>query len=311
VAGRIVNRSDLRNVAREALGQHDLAVLRMTPAAQSFNGVVRVRARTGLYALRVGAPQVVHAEGTLDAEAAWLSRLRAQGWGVAVVHPDREGRLGTPVADRTCVLFDWVVGRSLRTRLSGSTAAGLGRLAARLHRDAEAWQLPRQPDVLVADRVVYWRLSRRLPDLEVADRSVFAEALDRAEAAVAELWRDPPHPPHLVHGDLSPANVLVTSAGKLVPIDFQDLVWGLEVQDLAITLAVLRRLPDGDRLAGAFRQGYAATRPWPDVPPGLWEALYAARALHQIELTVELHDPAELGEYLAGHAERLRSWLRS
>jgi hypothetical protein len=53
----------------------------------------------------------------------------------------------------------------------------------------------------------------------------------------------------------------------LVPIDFQDTVWGFEDQDLSFTVAALRRRPNGDRLVDAFRAGYGEYRTWPEVSP--------------------------------------------
>jgi hypothetical protein len=41
----------------------------------------------------------------------------------------------------------------------------------------------------------------------------------------------------------------------------------------------------------------------------VWEALVAARALNQVNLTLTVHGPDALGDYLAGHAQRLREWL--
>ena len=68
--------------------------------------------------------------------------------------------------------------------------------------------------------------------------------------------------------------------------------------------------PDGGRLADAFRAGYSECRPWPDVPPDLFESLIAARWLHQLNLTLNTADLSKLDGYVAGHAERARAWLR-
>ena len=62
-------------------------------------------------------------------------------------------------------------------------------------------------------------------------------------------------------------------------IDFQDLIWGFEMQD------------DSDRgrgarhagvpaLEAAFRAGYEAVRPWPEPTPRPSAALRAARHLN-------------------------------
>ncbi|MBN9376184.1 MAG: phosphotransferase, partial [Cellulomonas sp.] len=305
---------EVREIALEALRHYDVAPRRLSRAARSFNSVFRVTAASGTHALRVGAEQRIHADGTLATEAAWLRRLAERGMVVPALRTNWAGEVGTVVAardavPRTCALFDWVAGRSLRARLTAPTAARLGRLAAQLHADAEDWGLVDPPDVLVADRVLYWRVPVRLTAPDIPFHDVFADALDRAQAALDELWRTPPHRPHLLHGDLTPANVIVTNDGTLVPIDFQDVVWGFDVQDLAITIVALRRAPGGPRLVEAFRDGYASLRPWPASPPELVEALVAARVLGMVNLVVTVHGPADRGDYLAAHAQRLRQWL--
>ncbi len=308
-----------RDVALEALRSYGVAPQRVRLAAQSFNSVFRVTTASAVYALRVGSALRIHPEGTTAVEAAWHRRLRQRGLYVPGVLANVDGELATLAADgqpdrgaRVCVMFDWVAGRSLRTRLTGPQSAALGRLSARLHREAAGWSPPGAGDVLTADRVLYWRLPERLPaaGARFGFGTLFSDALARAQSALDSLWRSPPHPPHLVHGDLTPANVIVSPQHGLVPIDFQDTVRGFEVQDLAITVAALRRRPDGGRLAGAFRSGYSGCRPWPDVSPALFESLVVARALHQLNLTLNIADVDGLEGYVAGHAERVRAWMR-
>jgi Ser/Thr protein kinase RdoA (MazF antagonist) len=210
-------------------------------------------------------------------------------------------------------LFEWVTGRSLRTGMSGPRAAALGRLSARLQQDGAGWSPPGADAVLRADRVLYWQV---LDQLAAAGSrfgfgTLFTDAQARAQAVVDSLWASPPHPPHLVHGDLTPANVIVSPRNGLVPIDFQDTVLAFEVQDLAITISALQRWPDGDRLIDAFRGGYGERRAWPDVSPALFDSLIAARGLQQMNLTLNMAGLAELDRYIAGQAGRVRAWMRS
>ena len=65
------------------------------------------------------------------------------------------------------------------------------------------------------------------------------------------LWADPPHPPHLLHGDFHPNNILVWR-GRLTPIDFQDALWGFEMQDIAITVTALGFRADPTALVAAL-----------------------------------------------------------
>jgi Ser/Thr protein kinase RdoA (MazF antagonist) len=311
--------SGQRGVALEALRRYDVAPRKVTLAAESFNSIFRVTTASAVYALRVGPALRIHPEGMPAVEAAWHRRLRRQGVCVPDVVANTDGGFATLVPDgraedgsRTCVLFEWVAGRSLRTRMTGGRSAALGRLSARLQQDAAAWSPPGAADVLVADRVLYWRLPDQLP--AAAARfgfgTLFSDALGRAQSMLDSLWRSPPHPPRLLHGDLTPANVIVSPQGGLVPIDFQDAVRGFEVQDLSITVSALRRWPDGGRLVDAFRSGYGECRPWPDASPALFESLIIARGLHQMNLTLNISGIDGLESYVASHAERVRAWMR-
>jgi Ser/Thr protein kinase RdoA (MazF antagonist) len=308
-----------RDVALQALRSYDVAPQGVRLAAESFNSVFRVTTASGVCALRVGPALQIHPVGTSAVEAAWHRRLRQQGVYTPDVFANVDGKFATLVTDgraerepRVCVLFEWVAGRSLRTRMTGRRSAALGRLSARLHQDAAAWPPSGIGDVLVADRVLYWRLPEQLSaaGARFGYGALFRDALDRAESVVDSLWQNPPHQPYLVHGDLTPANVIVSPLHGLVPIDFQDTVLGFEVQDLSITVAALRRRPDGDRLVDGFRSGYSECRPWPDVSPALFESLIVARSLSQMNLTLNTTGVDRLESYVATHAERVRAWMR-
>lgn len=312
--------SEHRAVALDALRHYDVVPQRVRLAAESFNSIFRVTTASAVYALRVGAVLQLHPEGTAAVEAAWHRRLRQQGVFVPDVLANADGELATLVTDdraehgsRVCLLFEWVAGRSLRTGMTERRAAALGRLSARLQQDGAAWSPPGAADVLAADRVLYWRVPDRLAAAgsRFGFGTLFTDAQARAQSAIDSLWQRPPHPPHLVHGDLTPQNVIVSPRNGLVPIDFQDTVRGFEVQDLSITVSALRRWPDSDRLLDAFRSGYGECRAWPDVSPALFDSLIVARGLQQMNLTLNVRDIDELESYVASHAERVRTWMRS
>lgn len=306
-------------MALEALQSYDVAPQRVRLAAQSFNSLFRVTTASAVYALRVGSVLQIHPEGTAAVEAAWHRRLRLQGVRVPAVVANMDGELATLVTDgraehksRVCILFEWVAGRSLRTRMTERRSAALGRLSARLQQDGAAWSPPGAEDVLRADRVLYWLVPDQLAaaGLRFGFGTLFVDAVARAQSVVDSLWQSPPHPPHLVHGDLTPQNVIVSPQNGLVPIDFQDTVQGFEVQDLSFTVAALRRWPNSDQLTEAFRAGYSECRAWPDASPALFDSLIAARGLQQMNLTLNMTDIGGLESYVAIHAERVRAWMR-
>ncbi len=263
-------------------------------------------------ALRIGPAERIHAEGTEIVEARWMRDLRAtRAAAPPEVFNTRDGR---PVVrqvqaggtgERICMLFGWVAGRPLRQTMSVAAAGQMGTLAARLH-DHAAARTGGAPGVLVADRVLYWRVENRLG--EVASSALVGEALDRAQRFLSELWAHPPHPPHLIHGDLTPDNILVDD-GTLVPIDFQDLVWGLDIQDLAIAWSALAPFDEQGRLRDRFRAGYATVRPWPELDPETLSALIAARRLHQLNLALTLRKPG-LADFVTRATKVIAEWMR-
>lgn len=308
-----------RDAALEALRRYDVSPRRVRLAAESFNSVFQVTTASAVYALRAGAALQIHPAGTAAVEAAWHRRLRQHGVCVPDVLANTDGEFATLVGNgraghrpRVCLLFEWVAGRSLRTCMTGRRSAALGRLSARLQQDAAQWSPSGAQDVLRADRVLYWQMPDRLAAAgsRFGFGTLFTDAAARAQTVVDWLWLNPPHQPHLVHGDLTPQNVIVSPWHGLVPIDFQDTVQGFEIQDLSITVSALRRFPNGDRLTDAFRAGYSELRSWPDLSPALFDSLIAARALQQLNLTLNTTEMAGLDSYVANHAERARAWMR-
>jgi Ser/Thr protein kinase RdoA (MazF antagonist) len=300
-----------RKLAMVALRCFPVEARRVTRVTRSFNTVYRVEAPDRTYALRIGPPLQIHATGTAHAEAAWQRSLRHDGLAVPEVVQTLSDEPRALVNDadgraRTCVLFTWIRGRSMRTRLAPPAARKLGQLMARLHEHAAA---RRADGVLRADRVLYWRLPDRLGDVPKHGK-VLTEARDSVQLVIDDLWRrQPARSPHLLHGDLTPANVIEAPGVGPVPIDFQDMVVGFAEQDISFTLASFGRHHDRDGLTHAFRDGYSKVRTWPEVPHAVMEGLIVARALHQLNLSLATAEGALPREYLDHHASRARDWL--
>jgi Ser/Thr protein kinase RdoA (MazF antagonist) len=285
--------------------------------AESFNTVFKVTsADRQSYALRIGPEKAIHRPGTELAEAAWMTALGEDGAcrvarvvtadnGSPVVHQ----RHGAVPQERTCVLFDWVSGQTVGERMDPGLARRTGTLAAILHEHAARAALPAPPPVLTADRVLYWSVENRLPELTAASGTLLLDATQRVQETIDALWRRPPHRPHLIHGDLTPGNLIVDD-DDLVPIDFQDLVWGFDVQDLAITIASLARRVDGPTLIDAFGAGYAEIRNWPELPPALLATLVAGRRLQQLNLGLHRRRPG-LSDFVDRHTALIHQWMTS
>ena len=305
----------LHTAALAALERYDISVERCSAAAQSFNTTFRVDTKHGhSYALRLGPQQRIHLTGSETVEAHWLAALRHAGLPVAPIVAASDCSFVQDVSvpgvpgNRSAVLTEWISGPTLRQRLTTDGVRRAGALAGQLHEHAAAHSTARPSQVPVADQVLYWLVEPRLETLHAGYGALFTDALLQCQQAVDALWSNPPHPPHLLHGDYCSANVLMRSA-EPVAIDFQDLVWGFDVQEIAISVAALRGIDPEGVLTAAFQRGYAEVRRYP-VDPDLLSVQVAARRLHMVNLALTLAKPG-LEQYVAYHARQLASWMTS
>ena len=307
----------LRSLALVALREYDIEVARVSFLARWFNTVFRVDAADGTaYALRMSPSLRIHADGCELAEAAWLDALRGDtGLPFPRVVRAKDGSVVVTAADagvtgaRTCLLFDWVSGHRLRDHVNEDLVHKVGAQTAVVHEHGAAHRPETPPaGVLVADRVLFFRVPDRLEELAPAYGTVLAEAVARAQLSLDALWRDPPHPPHVLHGDIQTGNVMV-ERGRVILIDFQDLIWGFEIQDALIALRGLEHSAEVPELKAAFRSGYETVRPWPDADDEIVAALRAARHLNVLNFGLSLRGPG-LDEFVDRHARPIADWMR-
>jgi Ser/Thr protein kinase RdoA (MazF antagonist) len=113
--------------------------------------------------------------------------------------------------------------------------------------------------------------------------------------------------PHVIHGDLQMGNVMV-HRGRLTAFDFEDVMRGAPVQDIAITLSYGRARPDYWEMRRAFRAGYERRRTWPIEFEGQLELLMAARKV--MFLNYVLRTDPEPGNFIAATIRDLRRLMR-
>jgi Ser/Thr protein kinase RdoA (MazF antagonist) len=65
-----------------------------------------------------------------------------------------------------------------------------------------------------------------------------------------------------LHGDYHPWNVKVYRS-RIAAFDFEDLMWGWPIQDVATALYYFHGNPDYRILSDAFAEGYRSVAPWP------------------------------------------------
>ena len=283
-------------------------------ASHSFNTLFRANMTGGQpLAVRVGEVRI-HADRVEDVEAGWLRALRADtDLLVPTLMADLAGNNVSAGAhslvpgSRYCSVMTWVQGRVVRQQFDHYIARRMGAVQAILHEHAAAYSPPDIPSGIVAKRAVYFGNTSLLPGYESAYGSMFVEAIERVQAHLDALWKSSPHRPHLLHGDFGPQNVM-RCRSALTPIDFQDLQFGFDLQDAAITVADLRRVFHDESLIEALVAGYRSVRPWPLTDEFLEHALAAGRSLNVINLGLNLRRPG-LTEFVDRHSALVAEWM--
>jgi Ser/Thr protein kinase RdoA (MazF antagonist) len=306
----------LRGLADEALTRYDLEVRRIRLIALQRNTTFRVDTtdrRT--FALRIGAPPS-RSEVDVGTELAWLDAL-ARDPLISAARPirNRKRLLMTPVwhegvpEQRTCVLFEWMPGQPIGELASPVDYEMLGELAASLHEHGARWKPGRRRlRPLVWDRVFYYPdepvvlYDGRFRRVMTPERTeVIKEVEARAAKELTRLHKKVPL--IMLHGGLQPWNVHL-HGGRLHVRDFENVMLGAPVQDLAITLFHSRPFENYDNLLSSFVDGYRSVREWPVEYEGQVLLLMAARSVMLINYILRMGFESE--EFVATSIEQMK-----
>ncbi len=314
----------LRRLALNALTHYDLDVSCMRLVTNDMNGIFRVDTRGGeKYILRVTLPEGGHNLDHVTAEMDWLAAL-ASDTDLSVPHPlpARDGSLvveagtdGVPEA-RLCEVFSWVDGKDLAEDMSEVNISKLGELMAGLHIHALTYHPPSDLSLLRFDRVFPFPEPVLLfdeqfsPLFPAARRDVYERAIAWAQNSIDAL-KYSGEPMRIIHGDLHQWNVR-NARGVLSPIDFEDLMLGWPVQDIATTLYYFP-VETYSALRSAFQDGYTRHSPWPERHSGEIDSFIAARGLGLANFILNDPNPAwreKAGEFIERVEKRLYGLMK-
>jgi len=323
----------LRPIAADvasAYGIRDAALRQLTEAS---NTIFRVSAASGEhYVLRMTAPKSCHGPAEIRSEIAWLRALAQDtDLGIPAPIPRCDGAYVTEVdvpgavEPICCALYRWVPGVMLVERMTEANVRRLGELMARLHEHAAGFVPPEgfrirrytsvfpytDPSFPQVEPVILFDRGANAP-LTGAQRDVYQDALDIIEGHVEELISEA-NEIRVVHNDLHVWNVKVFRT-RLYALDFEDMMWGHPMQDIATTLYYFRWRDVYPAMLAAFRCGYTSVRPWPERRDGQLEALIMGRMLllaNYVATSQDSEDIALAPEYLSRTEQRLREFLHS
>lgn len=315
----------LREMAITALKHYDLDITRIRLITNDFNAIFRLDTPAGeKYVLRVSLPEGGHTKETIDAETHWLEAL-SRDTDISVPRPvaARAGQLAVEVRShgvpepRWCVIFHWVPGTDLAAHLNVENVEKLGRLMACLHQHAADYQPAKTLNIFTFDKVFPFPEPVVLfdpPYKEVITPprwEIFSLAVDWAEQAIRYL-QSSGEPMRIIHGDLHQWNVRLFR-GVLSPIDFEDLMLGWPVQDIATTFYYFLDDAYETRYA-AFKRGYSRVSLWPERYSGEVEAFIAARAVGLVNFILNDPNPnwrSQIPGFVEKNEARVRKLLES
>lgn len=116
--------------------------------------------------------------------------------------------------------------------------------------------------------------------------------------------------PMLVHADLHFWNVHIYR-DDLYVIDFEDIVLGYPLHDIAICLYYLRNEENYSDLAAAFQNGYSTERDWPFFTRASLNLLWAARMTNFINYVAHADETADAREYINTRCRELEKLLNT
>ncbi|NND01495.1 MAG: phosphotransferase [Acidimicrobiia bacterium] len=308
----------LRSLAMAALQSYAIDVRRLSFVGGFTNAIYRVDAAQGSYAIRIDYMQD-HTDENAQVELEWVAALGAETeLDVCHVVPARDGRhsvyAGAPgvPGERRCVLFEWIPGKPLAEDLTPERYHQLGVLSAQLHLHGAHFEPSIRP--MPWDQVFYWpeefdpvvyNLPKSARHFGGNRTAVMEKALATAARAFARL---DPADAQVLHGDLHPWNVHVKGK-RMIALDFEDVMWGDRVQDVAITLFYERDHDAYADLRAAFTEGYSAIAPWPEHYEGEVEHFMAARTLMFVNFILNIG--SDVDEFYPVFFRRLEGFLEA
>ncbi len=166
----------------------------------------------------------------------------------------------------------WVPGRLLGRYLTVQNLEKMGELFAKLHIHGAGFKPPAGFTTRAFDR---W-LSRGEENLILGNGTAASEltaeqhkVLERMDRLVGRAYDAIDRADlRVIHCDLWHDNIKL-HAGKLLPFDFEDTIWGFRCHDIAMAMLDLKD-ETGEikyqELLTAFQRGYSALLPWPEDP---------------------------------------------
>jgi len=280
-----------------------------------FNATFAVESESGVkYALRIN----INSTRTVDnmkAEVEWVRHLnRTSGvqtpTPIATMQDDYivSGLHADSGQTLYGVMYSWLDGEEIGDEPTSQQLHEVGKAIATLHQESSEFALS-SGNSLPTFSDFFWGTEDFLfSDKSVlldADRTLIQQAHDLIMQFTKELYENSKI--HIIHADMHGWN-LMWNEGRLSIFDFDDCGFGVEAQDLAVTLYYL----DTPELDEALLNGYKSVRPLPTYSANAMKALLLQRRLLLLNYLFETKNQEHkemLPAYLEKSLERVSTFL--
>jgi Ser/Thr protein kinase RdoA (MazF antagonist) len=301
--------------ATELLKDYGIKGAKVSCVNFEFNATFAVETESGVkYALRIN----INSTRTVDnmkAEVEWVRYLnRTSGlhtptpistlndqYIVSALHPESGQTFYG-------VMYSWLEGAELGDEPTMEQLHEVGRAMATLHQESTNF-LPSADSSLPIFSDFFWGTEDHLFSaksvLSDQDRALIEQAHYEIMKYTNELYQN--SPVHIIHADMHGWN-LMWHEGQLSVFDFDDCGYGVEAQDLAVTLYYLDT-PEQDE---AILNGYKSVRQLPNFSKNAMKALLLQRRLLLLNYLFETKNQEHkemLPAYLEKSLERVSTFL--
>lgn len=280
-----------------------------------FNTAFSVEVGAEKYALRINVNSL-HSEPEIWAEAEWLEHLRRQSdlfvprvikssFGAEVEFQDWDGG-PRPLA---AILFEWLEGPLLDERENVPALRALGQATRKLHENALTAKFSPRASLKVLQDCMVGESPEPIWETK-AEKGLYIEVMDEANAVISRLAKDPARP---IHYDLHMSN-LKWHKNRLSIFDFDDCLLGWPVLDPAVTMWYLRSRQDAAELEAAYWEGLQGDPGSMGVSVREFEALVAARSVLLAQAVVVATTPdlrAIMPRYIENTNKRLAHFQKT
>ena len=307
--------NSLTTFATELLKDYGIHGAKVSCINFEFNATFAVESESGAkYALRININSTRTVEN-MKGEIEWVRHLnRTSGvhvptpiatvkddYIVSGLHADSDQIL-------SAVMYSWLDGEEIGDEPTSQQLHEVGKAIATLHQESTDFTLSGN-NALPTFNDFFWGTEDLLFSdksvLSDADRALLQQAHDLIMQFTNELYEN--SKVHIIHADMHGWN-LMWNVGRLSIFDFDDCGYGVEAQDLAVTLYYLDT-PEQDE---ALLNGYKSVRPLPAYSANAMKALLLQRRLLLLNYLFETKNQEHkemLPAYLEKSLERVSTFL--